>query len=107
MLGLCPGEYLAKWTDSNGYYVYPEQEGFQLNTDSNAIKGNVSIPVGTYVDRFGAEATGYFVSPAGAPYIQRALPPQNLNTYGNDKRYPGLVPLFEAEILIRVDFFGR
>jgi hypothetical protein len=41
------------------------------------IQGNVTLPEETLVDRFGSE-WGSFVSPAGAGYAQRALPPSNL-----------------------------
>jgi hypothetical protein len=43
--------------------------------------------VGTKLDRFGSEG-GTFVSPKGAPYMQRALPPQNLDTPPNDPSFP-------------------
>lgn len=40
--------------------------------------GNATLPVGAKLDRFGSEY-GSFLSPLGAPYIARALPPSNLN----------------------------
>ncbi len=84
--GLCPGEFLAKWFNStSGYYNYPPDSGFQLNTASAPIDGTITFPVGFFIDRFGSEY-GSFVSPAGAPYMQRALPPSNLDTPPSDLR---------------------
>ena len=77
---LCPGQFLAKWYNSTaGSYIYPSQDGFQLNTNNSPIKGNITLPVGFQIDRFGSEF-GTFTSPRGAPYMQRALPPSNLDT---------------------------
>ena len=77
---LCPGQFLAKWYNSTaGSYIYPPQDGFQLNTDNSPIEGNITLPVGFQIDRFGSEF-GTFTSPRGAPYMQRALPPSNLDT---------------------------
>jgi hypothetical protein len=84
--GLCPGQFLAKWFNStSGYYNYPPIDGFQLNTASAPIEGTITFPVGFLIDRFGSEY-GSFVSPAGAPYMQRALPPSNLDTDPSDPR---------------------
>ena len=78
--GLCPGEFLQKWFDTTtGYYRYPTANGFQVDTAGSPIKGNVTLPVGLLIDRFGSEY-GTYVSPEGAPYMQRALPPSNLDT---------------------------
>lgn len=85
---LSPGAFLKKWWDPvNGTWIYPLQEGFSLDvsTDPNGapIKGNLILPAGTVIDRFGSEY-GKFFSPASAPYLQRALPPSNLDTPQND-----------------------
>lgn len=53
--GLKPGEFLAQWTDANGNYVYPPQNGFQLDAKGNAINGTMVLEPGTLVDRFGSE----------------------------------------------------
>jgi hypothetical protein len=77
--GLCPGSYLSKWYNETAKsYIYPDHNGFQLNTNSQPINGNVTLAVGTLLDRFGRE-TGTFMSPQGAPYMQRSLPPSNLD----------------------------
>lgn len=49
-----------------------------IDTESQPILGNATLAVGAKLDRFGSEY-GTFLSPLGAPYIQRALPPSNLN----------------------------
>ena len=53
--GLTAGEFLAKWTNAQGYYVYPEKYGFLLNDNGDPILGNTTLPVGTKLDRFGSE----------------------------------------------------
>jgi hypothetical protein len=84
--GLCPGQFLAKWYNATaGSYIYPTLNGFQLNTVGAPIQGNITFAVGFLIDRFGSEF-GSFVSPEGAPYDQRALPPSNLNTPAGDRR---------------------
>lgn len=78
---LCPYEFLEKWTlnatDPKGYWVYPDYDGFATTSAEVSILGNYTLRVGRKLDRFGAE-TGRFLSPLGAPYIERALPPSNL-----------------------------
>lgn len=48
--------------------------------------GNTTLPVGQKLDRFGSEY-GSFLAPLGAPYIERSLPPSNLNTFDGDYPY--------------------
>ncbi|TVY84419.1 hypothetical protein LSUE1_G000450 [Lachnellula suecica] len=86
--GLCPGQFLSKWYNAtSGSFIYPPQNGFQLNTAALPISGVIKFSLGFHLDRFGSEY-GTFVSPAGAPYMQRALPPSNLDTPASDPRYP-------------------
>ncbi|BCS17335.1 TNT domain-containing protein [Aspergillus puulaauensis] len=85
---LCPAEFLEKWATSvqpDGGYIYPPSNGFIVDTENVAIIGNVSLPVGQKLDRFGSEY-GTFLAPLGSPYIERSLPPSNLVTY--DGEYP-------------------
>lgn len=86
---LCPYEFLEKWTwhdgPFRGLYRYPEEDGFVLEADGKPIKANVTLPVGRKIDRFGGP-NGKFFSPLGAPYIERALPPLNLNN--SDGNFP-------------------
>ena len=53
--GQTPGAFLKRWTDKNGQYVYPPQNGFQLNSAGQPILGNMTLLNGTKVDRFGSE----------------------------------------------------
>jgi hypothetical protein len=59
--GLSPGDFLEKWTNAQGYYVYPPKYGFLLNDAGEPILGNTTLPVGTKLDRFGSEY-GMFLS---------------------------------------------
>ncbi|EPS27910.1 hypothetical protein POX_e06885 [Penicillium oxalicum] len=80
---LCPATFLQKWagsTNANATYKYPPANGFVATTSGTPIIGNVTLPVGQKLDRFGSEY-GSFLAPLGAPYIERALPPSNLDTY--------------------------
>lgn len=78
--GLCAGQFLAKWFNTtSGYYNYPPDSGYQLDINGNPIGGTITFQVGFLIDRFGSEY-GTFVSPAAAPYMQRSLPPSNLDT---------------------------
>jgi hypothetical protein len=111
--GLSPGDFLKKWTNAQGYYVYPPKYGFLLNDAGEPILGNTTLPVGSKLDRFGSEygmftvnagvpklhplkcfdhldlqGTGSYVSAADAPYSQRALPPSNLDTDPSAPDYP-------------------
>ncbi|KPM38690.1 hypothetical protein AK830_g7888 [Neonectria ditissima] len=85
--GLTPGQFLKAWTDAKGDYLYPPQNGFQLDQNGNAINGTMILQTGTYVDRFGSEY-GSFISAAAAPYSQRALPPSNLDTNPSSPDFP-------------------
>ena len=75
---LTPNDFLAKWTDAAGLWVYPPQDGFVLDTGGRPIAGNMTLQAGAKVDRFGSEY-GRYVSAAEAPYNQRSLPPSNLD----------------------------
>lgn len=94
--GLTPQQFLEKWWDpdyanrdgSKGAWKYPPQEGFSLDISVTSflprpIAGNLELTNGTLVDRFGGES-GRFLGAYGAPYIQRALPPDNLDTPQTD-----------------------
>jgi hypothetical protein len=59
-------------------YNYPLFGGFQLDTTGNPIIANVTLEIGTIIDRFGDEF-GTYTSPGGAPFSQRSLPPSQLN----------------------------
>lgn len=79
---LTPAAFLEKYWrgDSlSGFWIYPEQNGFSLDVRDEAILGDLELPAGMLIDRFGSEY-GRFFSSASAPYLQRALPPSNLDT---------------------------
>ncbi|KAK9364556.1 hypothetical protein V1509DRAFT_643560 [Lipomyces kononenkoae] len=79
--GLCPGPFLQTYYNSsgNGSWIYPKCDGYQLDTSNHTINGTMTLSVGMVLDRFGKEGNGTFVSPVGAPYMQRSLPPENLD----------------------------
>ena len=53
--GQTPGAFLKRWTDKDGRYQYPPQNGFQLDSAGRPILGNMTLLSGTKVDRFGSE----------------------------------------------------
>lgn len=58
--GKPPGVFLKNWwnTTSNTWF-WPKNDGFYLDQNKNAIKGNMVLSVGTLVDRFGHEGGMY------------------------------------------------
>ncbi len=95
--GLCPAQFLGNWTDEKGSFRYPEETGgYVTDIHCKRIKGTVRLQKGTLLDRFGGE-TGNFLSPKGAPYTQRALPPANLNNNRNNASdYPNGYHVYEV-----------
>lgn len=88
--GLTPMEFLNKWWDpaaasGRGNWRYPDFDGYELDTTGNPIARHLTLHQGQLVDRFGNEF-GRFLSPAGARYGERGLPPSNLDTV--DPSYP-------------------
>ncbi|KAF7879480.1 hypothetical protein EAF04_000676 [Stromatinia cepivora] len=89
--GLTPGEFLAKWWDNNkNQFIYPgdETQGFSTDVNGKPIRGLIRLPPDTYLDRFGGEKAGMFLSSADTPYSQRSLPPSNLNNRVDDPGFP-------------------
>lgn len=61
--GKTPGDFLGKWWNfTSESWSWPSNDGFYLDQSGNPIKGNMTLPVGTRVDRFGAES-GVYKSP--------------------------------------------
>lgn len=59
--GQRPGQFLDRWTDpKTGWYVYPPKNGFCLDQSGEPIVGNMTLEVGTKVDRFGSEYGALF-----------------------------------------------
>lgn len=77
--GLSPVEFLDRWWTVDGSWDYPEHDGFVV-ADGRPLKELQELPEGWMLDRFGSP-WGSFLAPAGAPYSQRALPPDSLNTW--------------------------
>ncbi|MBT0768381.1 TNT domain-containing protein [Kineosporia sp. J2-2] len=70
--------FLATYYDSGtGSWIYPPQNGYRLRPDGTPEVWRKSLEVGRELDRFGSEYGG-FLSPAGTPYAERAIPPSNL-----------------------------
>lgn len=65
------------------------------------IVGNVTLPVGQKLDRFGGEG-GNFLSPLGAPYIERSLPPSNLDTFDGEFPYNYHVYEVTKELVVTI-----
>lgn len=87
---LSPSRFLYQYWDENALptpgWRYPPDDGFvhQLRfINSRPAKRKVTLRLGQYVDRFGAE-TGRFLAPGGASFGSRALPPDSLNTRSDD-----------------------
>ncbi|WP_433239224.1 TNT domain-containing protein [Streptosporangium sp. CA-135522] len=87
---LSPQEFIDRyWDESAGAWRYPQDYGFAHSggySNGKLLIRTVTLPVGTDLDRFGGEK-GAFVSPLGASYVGRALPPSNLNTYAAAPKY--------------------
>jgi len=85
-----PREFLNRWWNpakdvGRGDWNYPVDDGFAHDTGGKVIAAPVTLHPGQLMDRFGNEF-GSFLSPAGAKYGERGIPPSNLNT--EDPRYP-------------------
>ncbi|KAK2747927.1 hypothetical protein FQN57_001518 [Myotisia sp. PD_48] len=96
--GLCPAEFLIKWTgslDPSRWYQYPGAQGFANDTNNNPIVGDMMLTKGRKLDRFG-NPTGNFLAPLGAPYIERSLPPPNLAPAPNGGKYPYNYHVYEV-----------
>ena len=76
--GLTPVDFLDRWS-TGGDWDYPEHDGFAVE-DGRPLKELQELPQGWMLDRFGS-AWGSFLAPAGAPYSERALPPDSLSTW--------------------------
>lgn len=97
--GLCPDDFLTKYTDAKGDYKYPDDQGYLIDIANKSIKSIVTLKAGWRVDRFGNE-DGIFLSPFGAPYSQRAIPPETLNT--KNETYVDCLALRQTRSLIRI-----
>lgn len=79
--GMSTAAFLAKYYDSAaGSWIYPPSNGYRLDRDGDPIEYTRTLQPGADIDRYGSEYGG-FLSPRGTLYLQRAIPPSNLNTY--------------------------
>ncbi|MDI3421525.1 TNT domain-containing protein [Streptomyces luteolus] len=79
--GLSDDAYLKKYWEGpadGGGWKYPPNDGF-AEKNGEIDKEPTKLREGQRLDRFGSEY-GAYLAPAGDPYEERALPPQNLNT---------------------------
>ena len=90
--GLTAVQFLNRWwvpsADSGqGDWDYPPDDGFAHDNQGRPLGAPVVLHASDRIilDRFGNES-GRFLSPAGAKFGQRAIPPSNLDT--SDPRYP-------------------
>lgn len=84
---LSSADFLKKFWEGpagTGSWKYPPHDGFAV-INGVVDKAPGLLTDGERLDRFGSEY-GAFLAPAGDPYAQRALPPQNLNT--REPAYP-------------------
>jgi Tuberculosis necrotizing toxin len=70
-------KFVATFREGNRW-KYPDADGF-YKKDNKPVRYAQALTPGSRIDRFGFPGGGY-LSPAGTPFPQRALPPQNLNT---------------------------
>ncbi|WP_141579497.1 TNT domain-containing protein [Actinomadura sp. WMMA1423] len=89
---LSPSQFLYQYWDEGKVppgWRYPPDDGFahQLrDINSRPARFKTRLRSGQFIDRFGAE-TGRFLSPAGASFGSRALPPDSLNTRADDPEH--------------------
>ncbi|WP_438319832.1 TNT domain-containing protein (plasmid) [Streptomyces sp. HUAS TT3] len=84
---LTSAEFLKKFWEGpadTGGWKYPPNDGF-AEVNGTVDKAPELLEPGERLDRFGSEY-GSYLAPAGDPYAERALPPQNLNT--RDAAFP-------------------
>ncbi|MGW8811546.1 TNT domain-containing protein [Gordonia terrae] len=75
-LGKDPNVFLALYATGDGWN-WPPKDGYVLNPDGSPKKAVTTLDPNTPIDRYGP-ASGRFLAPAGTPYKNRALPPENL-----------------------------
>lgn len=106
---LTPGQFLDCYWDETadngrGGWRYPPNGGFAGDPST------VTIQAGQYLDRFGPN-TGRFLSPLGADFAERALPPSSLNTfelrYPNDYHVFRVLKTFQADGGPAAPWFGQ
>jgi hypothetical protein len=77
--GLDRDDFTETYRTAQGW-VYPPEDGF-LILRGVAVRYEQTMVEGARIDRFGYPG-GRYLAPVDTLYLQRALPPQNLNTPG-------------------------
>jgi len=82
--GLPVAEFLATYwspgaNSGQGGWDYPPDNGYVIGAGGQPIESHLTVRPGSDMDRYGSEY-GSFLSPAGLPYAQRSIPPQNLDS---------------------------
>jgi hypothetical protein len=81
--GVCPQDYFHHWfSDTNNHYINPPGNGFLQDAYNRSIYTEVTIPVGTLLDRFGG-LNASFLSILGTAYTRRVISPGNLSRRNN------------------------
>jgi len=75
--GLTSDQFVAKYRSGTGW-SYPPADGF-LVIAGLPIRYRQTLAAGSRIDRFGYSG-GAYLAPSRTLFLQRALPPQNLNT---------------------------
>ncbi|KAG6167453.1 hypothetical protein E4U11_007059 [Claviceps purpurea] len=75
--GLCPGEFLEKWTSEFGSFIDSPADGFQLDSQHHPITKTVVLCPDQLISRFGSEE-GSILSWRGFGFQDLALPPLSL-----------------------------
>ncbi|UUN31596.1 TNT domain-containing protein [Streptomyces sp. FIT100] len=92
---LSPAAFLKEYWEGPagaGRWKYPPNDGF-AEVNGVVDKAPELLAEGERLDRFGSES-GSYLAPAGDPYAERALPPQNLNT--RDAAFPCDYHMYEV-----------
>jgi Tuberculosis necrotizing toxin len=82
--GLSPSQFLAQYFDpATNNWKFPPNDGYATNSQGQLLKSRITLYPGQLIDRFGLE-TGRFLASAGTLFVERALPPDSLNTQEAD-----------------------
>jgi hypothetical protein len=77
--GVSVQSFLATfWNTALSSWRYPPDSGYVIAGDGQPIEFRDRLRTGSEIDRYGS-VYGAFLSPAGAAYASRSLPPQNLD----------------------------
>lgn len=88
--GMTEKAFMAKYWDAKaGSWNWPPAPGFVTAPDGKQLEYQITLEPGTLLDRYGS-VYGKFLSPAGTPFGERALPPASLDTV--QPAYQGKVP---------------